>query len=258
MKLFKLTAVALALVSTTAMANVETNEDGKQVITTTKTVKPFGVGLELSSLGYGANAAWGVNDTVELQGGWSGFNIKDIDVTIDGDIAGVDVKDILPEDYQNMNINLKGNIDSSNPYIGLQTRPFKNAFTVGTGIIVPDQSADFTMTAVGTSNELPLNGKKYALGEGDNISLTAENKHKLAPYLTVGLRPKITSRFGLSAEIGAAFMGDYAVKVDVKKGANSTTPDAVLNEIKTEIDNKIDNGENIWLPIIKLGATMRF
>lgn len=245
MKALKLTVLSLALVSAGAMANVS--------------VKPAGVGVEVGTLGYGANLSWGVNETVELQAGWNGLATSEFDVNVDGKIAGIDVKEILPSEYENFNINLKGDVDFSNPYIGLQTRPFKNWLTVGTGVIVPKQEGTVTVTSQSASgNKLPKSLGEYELGDGDSITLTGKNKHKLAPYVTVGLRPKVSSRFGVFAEAGVAYMGDYAVNVDVKKGANSTTPDTVITDIKQRIDNKIDNGEDIWLPVVKLGATMRF
>lgn len=254
MKALKLTVLSLALISTGAMANtaIETNDSGRQVITTTKTVKPAGVGVEIGTLGYGANLSWGVTDSVELQLGWNGGN-PSIDDTVD--TTDSKVADIFGDEYANLKGNFKAEIDGNSPYIGLQTRPFKNWFTVGTGVIVPDVSANTSFEVTGTS-KLTVNNTEHTLNAGDSISFHAETKQKLAPYATIGLRPNIGNRFGLSAELGAVYLGKIDTNIEVKNGG--TTPTATTDTIRTDLNKKVDDVSHAWWPIVKLGATMRF
>ncbi|MBO6198007.1 MAG: hypothetical protein J6N79_00250, partial [Psychrobacter sp.] len=87
---------------------------------------PAAISAEVGTLGYGANIGWGLNETTELQAGW----------------AGGDVADLFGGDFDANDINYDVDTDFSNPYLGVQLRPAANWFTVGAGIIVPDNDID--------------------------------------------------------------------------------------------------------------------
>jgi len=209
---------------------------------------PAAISAEVGTLGYGANIGWGLNETTELQAGW----------------AGGDVADLFGGDFDAKGVNYDVDTDFSNPYLGVQLRPAANWFTVGAGIIVPDNDITATANArdAGDNAYYPVDGKKYFVGtptdtslieEGDlvgvgSVSADLEHRNKLAPYATIGFRPNITNNFGLFGEIGAAYMGKRPANV------NAGNRDAV-KEIKDALEDK--NGLE-WLPIVKLGATYRF
>lgn len=97
------------------------------VVGTTKTLfntvtNPASVSAEVGSLGYGANVGFSVNEKVELQAGW----------------AGGDVADLFGGDFDVDDIEYDVDSDFSNPYLGVQVRPMANWFTMGAGVIVPD------------------------------------------------------------------------------------------------------------------------
>ncbi len=223
---------------------------------------PAAISAEVGSLGYGANIAWGVNDKTELQAGW----------------AGGDVADLFGGDFDAKGVNYDVETDFSNPYLGVQLRPAANWFTMGAGIIVPDNDIDVKANADG-QGFYSLNGKKYYTGLATadqlkdkdyggsnvgNLEGTLEHRNKLAPYATIGFRPNITNNFGVFGELGAAYLG----KVDATVRYTGTGADQVTGgvaspsnaaEAARQAERDLEDKNFLeWLPIVKLGATYRF
>lgn len=253
MKAIKLAAAtAVVFASSAAMANVITDTAGSTVSGVKGLFKtatnPAAVSVEAGTLGYGANIAWSANEKTEIQAGWAG-----------GDLLGSAVGDINVD-----NINYELEQDFSNPYLGVQLRPAGNWFTVGTGVLVPDSS--FKLKAnpkAGATYE--INNRTVNASEFGTLTGTVEYKNALAPYLTVGFRPNLNNRFGVFAEVGAAYMGKPEAKVYSSK-ADSTplssgyaTVGAALSEANKELKKEIeDQSLAEWYPVVKLGATVRF
>ncbi|WP_430736909.1 hypothetical protein [Psychrobacter sp. VH5] len=216
-------------------------------------INPAAVSAEVGTLGYGANIAWGLNEKTELQAGW----------------AGGDVADLFGGDFDANDVNYDVDSDFSNPYLGVQLRPTGNWFTMGAGIIVPDNDIDVTANPEGGFYK--INDTKYDAESVGALQGTMEHRNKLAPYATIGFRPNITNNFGLFGEIGAAYMG----KTDATVTASNTsggpifiqdgngdrvevageTAQGVANMAEQELEDK-DYLE--WMPIVKVGATYRF
>ena len=276
MKFIKLSVISAAVLGTTAAmavqppastvsavnapqyqynpnAGVIRNTTGA-VVDTTRTLfqtatHPAAVSAEVGTLGYGANVAWGLNETTELQAGWAGGDI--------GKLAG--------GDFDANDVTYDIETDFSNPYLGVQLRPAANWFTVGAGVIVPDNEITATAQAkdAGPNGYYPVNGKKFYVGEpnvdleeGDltnvgSVKADLEHRNKLAPYATIGFRPNINNNWGVFGELGAAYMG----KVDANVVANGANGDEAEARIQQEIESE---KYMEWLPIVKLGATYRF
>lgn len=210
-------------------------------------INPAAVSAEVGTLGYGANIAWGLNENTELQAGWAGGDVADL---FGGDI---DVDDV----------NYDVDADFSNPYLGVQLRPAANWFTMGAGIIVPDNDIDVTSNP--ESNGIyEINDVKYIGKDVGQLSGSIEHRNKLAPYATIGFRPNITENFGLFGELGAAYLGktnatvraaDPTKPVEIVGSDVGTTAGKVAAEAQKELES-----ENWleWLPIVKVGATYRF
>lgn len=229
------------------------NNTTTQVVDGTKTVistitHPAAVSAEVGTLGYGANIAWGVNDKTELVAGWTGGDISDL---TGNDFKARGVKyDVVKSDF-------------SNPYVGVQMRPASNWFTVGTGVIFPDNEVKVKTTD--TSGTFKINGKQYKLANGAGLEGTIDHRNDIAPFLTVGFHPNINNHWGLFGDIGAAYMGKTDVnikatgnKLVVNQDGTSQTlvnGDDVARQAEVEIKDK-DWGE--WYPIVKVGATYRF
>lgn len=254
MKAIKLTALTLAMLSGTAMANVVT-DTADSVVGGAKTLfktatNPAAVSLELGTLGYGANVAWGVNESTELQAGWAGMDF-DVSAEIGGDDSIINWKKVLGEEYQNFTGDLKFDAKTSNPYLGVQMRPFSNWLTVGAGVIVPKHEFSIGATAT-TDTKITVNGKEYEVKGTGAVHVTAENHNKLAPYATLGFRPNINNRFGLFAEVGAAYVGDYKTNVTV------TGDVPQKEELQKELEKEVKDSSISVYPIAKAGVTLRF
>ena len=212
-------------------------------------INPAAVSAEVGTLGYGANVAWAMNEKTELQAGW----------------AGGDVADLFGGDFDADDVNYDVDADFSNPYLGVQYRPAANWFTMGAGIIVPDNDIDVTANAEGDFFE--LDNIQYNAAQTGNLEGSLEHRNKLAPYGTIGFRPNIGNNWGVFGEIGAAYMGKTDAKV------RSTNPDADVNytdeqgvtqtikgsEVANIAEQELEDKDWLeWFPIVKLGATYRF
>ena len=201
-------------------------------------VNPASVSAEVGTLGYGANIGWSLNEKTELQAGW----------------AGGDVADLFGGDFDANDVNYDVDSDFSNPYLGVQLRPTGNWFTMGAGIIVPDNEINVTANANGGSYK--INDVNYDADEVGTLKGSLEHRNKLAPYATIGFRPNINNHWGVFGELGAAYLGktDATVRA-VGNGTNDITAATAANAAEKELEDK-DYLE--WLPIVKLGATYRF
>lgn len=257
MKTLKLAGLTTAvLFSSTAMANVITDaghtivDSGKQVFTTL--AKPGAVNAEIGTLGYGASIAWSANPSTEVVAGWNGM---DYDTTIDMNDSIINWSKVLGDSYKEVKGDLKLDVDFSNPYVGVNVRPWKNQFTVGTGVIFQDNSLTASMATKG--DEITVQGKKYTVD--GTVDLDIESRNALAPYLTLGVKPNINSasRVGFFGEVGAAYTGKWKTNVDVT--GNVTAPSgSTVDDLKQELTEKLNDDMPTWYPILKVGATFRF
>ncbi|MCP3896483.1 hypothetical protein [Moraxella sp.] len=251
MKTLKLSMIGAAvLLSTSAMANVVT-DTGATLVDGTKTffktaTKPAAVSLEVGSLGYGANIAWAANDRVELQAGWAGGNIAEA----------------INDNFDANGVNYQVETDFSNPYLGVQLRPAANWFTVGAGVIVPDN--EIKVRANPSSNgTYRIGGVDYDQNEVGTLEGTLEHRNKLAPYLTVGFRPNIGNNWGVFGEVGATYLGKADANITANgtgraadvNGQNEMSVDSLAAQAERDIEAK-DYAN--WFPIVKVGATYRF
>ena len=215
-------------------------------------VNPASVSAEVGTLGYGANIGWSLNEKTELQAGW----------------AGGDAAELFGGDFDANDVNYDVDTDFSNPYLGVQLRPAGNWFTMGAGIIVPDNEITATANAedAGDNGYYPVDGARYFVGtpDPDQVDLTRgditevggvqadlEHRNKLAPYLTIGFRPNITNNFGVFGELGAAYLGKTTATVNANGDNGALAEDQIKKELEDE--NYLE-----WMPIVKLGATYRF
>ena len=215
-------------------------------------INPAAVSAEVGTLGYGANIAWGLNENTELQAGW----------------AGGDVADLFGGDFDADDVNYDVDADFSNPYLGVQLRPTGNWFTMGAGIIVPDNDIDVRANKEGEDDGFfELDDIQYNAAQTGTLQGTIEHRNKLAPYATIGFRPNITENFGLFGELGAAYMGKTNATV------NATDPDSIVNytdrngtpqattagEVAKIAEQELEDKDWLeWMPIVKVGATYRF
>lgn len=217
-------------------------------------VNPAAVSAEIGTLGYGANVAWALNDKTELQAGWAGGDVSDFS-------SSVDVNDVK---YK------IDDADFSNPYLGVQLRPAANWFTMGAGIIVPDN--DIEVSAEGRNDIFKVDNVSYNATDTGKLSGTIEHRNKLAPYGTIGFRPNIGNNWGVFGEIGAAYMGktDATVRatgdadefVGYVSGSDTVSKDdstVTRGDVAAAAQKELESKDYLeWFPIVKVGATYRF
>ena len=209
---------------------------------------PAAISAEVGTLGYGANIAWGLNDKTEIQAGW----------------AGGDVADLFGGDFDANDVNYEVDSDFSNPYLGVQVRPMANWFTMGAGIIVPDN--DFDVRANANGPNFRINNVDYDANQTGTLEGTMEHRNKLAPYATIGFRPNITNNFGLFGEIGAAYMGQTDATVTSSNPNGNVTATTVNgtttvkgSDVAKAAEKELEDKDWLeWMPIVKVGATYRF
>ena len=209
---------------------------------------PASISAEVGTLGYGANVGFSLNDKVELQAGW----------------AGGDVADLFGGDFDANDVNYDVDSDFSNPYMGVQLRPAGNWFTMGAGIIVPDN--DLEVTSNPNGGFYKVDGVQYNADDVGVLKGSIDHRNKLAPYATLGFRPNITNNFGVFGEIGAAYLGKTDAEVRSVGGVNGFIRDennAPTGETSATVAQKAqaeleDKNFIEWLPIVKIGATYRF
>jgi len=216
------------------------------VVGTTRTLfdtvtHPAAVSAEVGTLGYGANIAWGLNENTELQAGW----------------AGGDVADLFGGDFDAHDVNYEVETDFSNPYMGVQLRPAANWFTMGAGIIVPDNNIDVTANPNGDNGGVyKIDGQEYSANDIGTLKGTLEHRNKLAPYATIGFRPNINNHWGVFGELGGAYLGNTDATIEVD--GNAANPALAAEAAKKAEAELEDKNYAKWLPIVKLGATYRF
>lgn len=218
-------------------------------------VNPAAVSAEIGTLGYGANIAWGVNETTELTAGWNGFS-DDGTKDLDASDSWINWGKALGDGWGNFQGDMKYDADFSNPYIGVNLRPWANNFTIGTGILVPDNELKASLTPKqGSDANVSINGTKYTVKSDNTVNVEVENRNKLAPYLTVGYRPNITQNWGVFGEIGAAYMGKMDAKVTSTgvTGENGETNADFEKAARDDIQK-----DDVWYPMVKAGVTYRF
>lgn len=250
MKLMKLATVSAAVLASTASFaahhNAADGHGGTKTLFQTAT-NPAAISAEIGTLGYGASVAWAVNDKTELQAGWSGMNF-DGDEDLNANDSWINWDKALGDGYGDFKGTMDYDVDFSNPYIGVQMRPFANNFTVAAGTMVPRNKLKVSLNS-DTAQEVSIDGETFQVERAD---MKIENKNKLAPYATIGYRPSITQNWGLFGELGAAYMGKMDAEITNVEGASAN-----ITEFAAAAEKDIED-TNVWYPIVKVGATYRF
>lgn len=273
MKSLKLATLPLAVLATSAYANdvVVVEEPAQagfiqnsatQVVDGTKTLfnkvtHPGAISAEIGTLGYGGHITWGVSPKVDLVAGWNGGDI-DVDMDIDNDsiINWNKVLDDKMADFEG-NIAFKG--DMNNPYLGVRLRPWANNFNLNTGVIFNDNQFDVVFKAT-KDVQYTLNGTPTTLKADADITVSAEHRNSIAPYLTIGFAPSSSKRWGFFGELGAAYTGDIKTTVNysVPPSVAGTPAENDVKAIADDVRAEIQDANFGWYPIAKAGVTVRF
>lgn len=186
--------------------------------------------------------------------GWNGGSF-DIEADIGGNDSIINWKKVLGNEWDNYEGRLRIDGDLSNPYIGVNLRPWKNQFTVGTGMIFQNNNIDAILSSDNLA-PITINGTEYRV-QGD-VNIKAESDSPLAPYLTVGVKPNTNShsRLGFFGEVGATYTGKWDTEVNISTDAQVTG--GSVADLENDLRRQINDNNIRWYPIVKMGATYRF
>lgn len=234
MKTLRVLAIAAAVLATgTAMASdqVVVTDEG---IGTFSFFKPFGVRVEGGTTGYGGALVYSASPKADVVIGYNGGS-----VSWSGDL-----------DVNGVKYDLE--MDNNTTYINAQLRPFANSFHVALGVGYTDNEYSVTGRPDG-EGFYRIDGEKFNVSEVGTLTGKMSYKNDIVPYVGVGFSPAITTRFGLFGQVGAYYTGNPEVTL-VGSNASAAAADAIANERrKIAEDDKYE-----WLPVAKLGATLRF
>ena len=242
MKMLKILAlVGLASTATLTMANERIiTEDG---IATFSTFKPAAVRAEVGTTGYGAALSWSPNPYVGVTLGYNGGNISwSDDLSING------------SDYD---LEMENNLT----YLNAEIRPFANWFYLAAGVGYIDNDYELERRA-GTNASFSVDGSRFNAANTDvRLKGALSYKNSIAPYVGVGFSPAITNRIGLFGEIGAYYNGNPAVSLNANEealGLIGSDGRTLSEAIAAEKDAIRNDNEYEWLPVAKVGLSVRF
>lgn len=235
MKTLRVLAIAAAVLATgTAMASdqVVVTDEG---IGTFSFFKPFGVRVEGGTTGYGGALVYSASPKADVVIGYNGGT-----VSWSGDL-----------DVNGVKYDLE--MDNNTTYINAQLRPFANSFHVALGVGYTDNEYSVTGRPDG-EGFYRIDGEKFNVSEVGTLTGKMSYKNDIVPYVGVGFSPAITTRFGLFGQVGAYYTGNPEVTLVGSNVTSAAAADAIASERrKIAEDDKYE-----WLPVAKLGATLRF
>lgn len=246
MKLLKLAVVTSALsLSGMAMADSQIVRSGN--VFEANQLIPSGVRAEVGTTGYGGALLWTVNPYVGLALGYNGGDISwSDDLKINGSKYDLDM-------------------ENKTAYLNAELRPwgasenvFAKSLYVAAGVGYIDNSYDLDRR-VQPERGFTVNKTDFVAGkDGTHISGKMNYDNDIAPYLGLGIAPKINKNFGLFGEVGAYYTGNPQVSLQRVSGDAIATSANLDDEIKAE-ENKIANKSRYeWMPVGKVGVSFHW
>jgi len=245
MKSLRLVAIvaAMSAVAGTAFADDAVVKDG-YAFDQNKLI-PTGVRAEVGTTGYGGALLWTANPYVGLALGYNGGDISwSDDLSINGTKYDMDMDNKLA--YLNAEIR---------PW-GESTNRWAQGMYVAAGVGYVDNQYDLTKR-VGTNASVEVDGSRFNGGaNGVNIDGKLSYDNQFAPYVGLGLAPKINENWGVFGEVGAYYTGNPDVNLNSSNpgliGSDGRTLGAALSTQENDISEK---DKYKWLPVAKLGVS---
>ena len=238
MKIFNIFAIAaLASTATLTMANEKViTENG---IATFSTFKPGSVRLEAGTTGYGGAISWSANPYVGVTLGYNGGDLSwSDDIKINGSKYDLDM-------------------DNNNVYLNAEIRPFANWLYIAAGVAYLDNDYDVDRR-ISAGQGFSVNSKDYIAVSDVRINGKVSYEDDIAPYLGLGFSPSITNRFGVFGEIGAYYTGNPDANLRYRGTATTIAGQGLGADVAAEQDELRNKSKFEWLPVAKLGVSVRF
>lgn len=198
----------------------------------------FGLALSAGTLGLGVDAAYGINDKLNLRASYRSFDYStDLEAEGDGD-----------------QLTYKGDLDLGNIGIGLDYHPFSGSFRLSVGL----QNSDNRMRATATCERVSCDFGDDAIPNGSSaeVDVDLSGTH---PYVGLGWGNLVASGipFGVFFDLGVMFQG--TPKVSVVASCNPVIQADCDNEAESEERKLQKDAEDFEVyPIVNLGFRWRF
>ena len=236
-----LAATVLTAIAGTAMADETVVKDGYAF--DRNQLVPTGVRAEVGTTGYGGALLWTANPYVGLALGYNGGDISwTDDVSINGTKYDADMDNKLA--YLNAEVR---------PW-GTSTNRWAQGLYVAAGVGYVDSEYDLKKRS--SDGTIKVNGNNYNFNGEVSGKMGYENN--IAPYVGLGLAPKINQNWGVFGEVGAYYTGNPDVKLDDYnlKGVTGAKP---INQAVADEQDKIANKSRYeWMPVAKVGVSFKF
>jgi len=212
----------------------------------------LGLGVKISPLGIGGEAAVALTKRINVRGGGNVFSYSH---TFDKD-----------------GINYAGRLAFRSGEAHLDLFPFAEGLHVGPGLLFYDGNNINAGAGVGAGRTFTLGGVSYSSGAANPVTGTGKLAfNKAAPMVTIGfgnLIPRNRRRFSLTTEFGVAYMGipkaslalqGTACTVPAVVCVNAATDAAVQSDVAAEVAKVNHNlsAAKIW-PIASFGFGVNF
>jgi len=198
--------------------------------------RPFTLGLEAGTTGFGGSATWRFADHFGIRAGADYFSLSDTGYEIEG--IHYNAKLRLLSEPLTLNIY---------PWIN-------NSFHVSVGMMFNQNRLTGTADQVGT---IVIDGEPFPSVEVGKLDMKIEQK-LVNPYLSIGgnfFYFDRAHRWAMGGELGVAYTGDPSVSL-TRAGADSAVIDAAVDAAERKLHDYADKFR--WWPVAKLTVSYNF
>lgn len=212
--------------------------------------KPFIAFAEAGIFGFGAGVGFSVNPYIDLTAGFNKGSWKDVEFASFELMDGTKYKMDIDTDVKSFYANI---------------RPFAGKFHVTLGMVNQDNKIKGSLepnedNALFGTAEYVFDDATFDANQVGKVYGSLHYEKKTMPYIGIGWSPALTSRFGLTTQIGALYAGKPTIELypengnlNVQDKDHTTTLGAALEAEKESFKSNLE-----WFPVAKLGLWLRF
>jgi hypothetical protein len=212
--------------------------------------KPFIAFAEAGIFGFGAGVGFSVNPYIDLTAGFNKGSWKDVEFASFELMDGTKYKMDIDTDVKSFYANI---------------RPFAGKFHVTLGMVNQDNKIKGSLepnedNALFGTAEYVFDDATFDANQVGKVYGSLHYEKKTMPYIGIGWSPALTSRFGLTTQIGALYAGKPTIELYPENGNlavqdkdKTTTLGDALEAEKESFKSNLE-----WFPVAKLGLWLRF
>ena len=131
---------------------------------------------------------------------------------------------------------------------------------VAAGVAYFDSDYDLRKSTT-AGRALTVNGNDYQVidptREG-GVKGQMSYKNDIAPYVGLGIAPKLYKNFGVFGEVGAYYTGNPTVNLDHYNLQAVAGAQDINTTIRAEEEKIANDGKYEWMPVAKVGLNFKF